>query len=111
MMGRQRAGKDQRRVRFNRAFALMCTSVALGVLLVFIQPKHFADAVRGIGDALIIAGVLGFTVDSYLKKSLVREIGNLALRTLFGTNAPQEYIDLLSDSLRGKHSGLGLSYR
>lgn len=78
----------------------MCASVALGVLLVFIEPKHFADAARGIGDALIIAGVLGFTVDSYLKKSLVREIGNLALRTLFGTNAPQEYIDLLSDSLR-----------
>lgn len=78
----------------------MCASVVLGVLLVFIEPKHFADAVKGIGDALIIAGLLGFTVDSYLKKRLVREIGNLALRTLFGTNAPQEYIDLLSDSLR-----------
>jgi hypothetical protein len=103
MVGRQRAGKAQQprfRFRFNRALTVMCVVVVLGILLVLFEPKHFADAAKGIGEALIIAGVLGLTVDSYLKKTLVREIGTLALRTLFGANAPQEYIDLLSDSLR-----------
>ena len=94
------ARKSKFRSIWNRQFALMYGAVALGTLLIFVEPAHFKEESRGLGEALVIAGLLGLTVDSYLKRSLVREIGMLALRTLFGANAPQEYIDCLSDSLR-----------
>ncbi|MEU4195496.1 hypothetical protein AB0E69_26585 [Kribbella sp. NPDC026611] len=55
----------------------------------------WSEGVSALAEGLFVASILGFTVDRLLKSILVREIAKLALTTIFGANAPQEYISNL----------------
>ena len=52
------------RLTVNRPLALMIGSVAAGIILIFAYSGQYSEATRGLGEALVIAGLLGLTVDS-----------------------------------------------
>ncbi|GAA2395852.1 hypothetical protein GCM10010255_28880 [Streptomyces coeruleofuscus] len=72
-----------------------------------VEERWYASLLGSIGEAMFIAGALGLTVDGLLKAQLVREIAAKALRNSWGVNAPQDYIEKLSESL-GKYKGVTL---
>lgn len=59
----------------------------------------WSDAIAGLAEALVIAGVLGLTVDSLLKRRLIKEISTLSLQTIYGKDAPQRYTVALQEQL------------
>jgi len=66
-----------------------------------IQNDSWATALGSLGEALFIAGFLGFTADRVLKDRLVVKVAEGALRSQWGVNAPQEYIENLAKSITG----------
>jgi hypothetical protein len=69
--------------------------IAVGVILIAFghtQPAHRAW-IETIGEALIVAGVLGGTVDPYLKRKLSSELFGTALRSIFGNRLPKAIQD------------------
>ncbi|MGA9314511.1 MAG: hypothetical protein WBV77_07780 [Solirubrobacteraceae bacterium] len=54
-------------------------------------PRVLADILSGVGTAAVVAAILGFTVDAYLKVELLRD----AFRALFGYLLPEELRDEL----------------
>jgi hypothetical protein len=54
-----------------------------------------------LGEALLIAGFLGLTVDRLIKIRLVSDIAEQAIRSIWGVGAPQEYLKSLNESLSG----------
>ncbi|WP_148666648.1 hypothetical protein [Streptomyces sp. MOE7] len=84
-----------------RAMVSLFSVLVLGIALTVIKFPILHGELKTLGEALIIAGVLALTVDVYLKTKLMREVGNLAIQSLFGANAPQEYAEFLAKKLRG----------
>ncbi|MEW2608875.1 hypothetical protein AB0937_01410 [Streptomyces sp. NPDC047880] len=85
---------------------LLPGALIIGALLVALV--HFAfhskdewhgDLLSSLGEALFIAGLLGYCVDGVLKTALVKDVAGLVVKTLWGTNAPQEYVEKLRDSI------------
>ena len=66
--------------------------ILIGIILALVAehleslPKWFGTATASLGDALIVAGLLGLTVDHFLKKSLIRDVGAIFI----GWALPQE---------------------
>lgn len=79
---------------------ILLLSLGVGLFLIFSHAPLFTEQAHSLGEALLIASLLGLTVDRYLKYVLVKEVGNLAMQAIFGANAPQEYSELLADNLR-----------
>lgn len=79
---------------------VLLLSLGVGLFLIFFHAPLFTEQAHSLGEALLIASLLGLTVDRYLKFVLVREVGNLAMQAIFGVNAPQEYVEQLTDNLR-----------
>lgn|GEM_PF-6600455 len=86
--------------------ALGAMILGAAVLLGSRGPTHefgggwWAESLTAVAEALLIAGVLGVTLDRLLKIILVRDVARLALRAIFGTNAPQEYVNELQARLQ-----------
>jgi hypothetical protein len=79
---------------------VLLLSLGVGLFLIFFHAPLLTEQAHNLGEALLIASLLGLTVDRYLKFVLVREVGNLAMQAIFGANAPQEYGERLADNLR-----------
>ncbi|WP_330317502.1 hypothetical protein [Streptomyces platensis] len=74
--------------------------IAIGLLLVAAETYLWhVPILSPLGEAIFIAGLLGFTVDRLLKAKLVREVADQVLRNLWGAGAPQEYLKNLNESL------------
>ncbi|MFM9647736.1 hypothetical protein ACKI1S_16510 [Streptomyces galilaeus] len=75
--------------------------IAIGALLVIGEQLHWwhLPVLESLGEAVLIAGLLGLTVDHLLKVRLVKDIAEDVLGNLWGIGAPQEYLKSLNDSL------------
>lgn len=72
-----------------RRFVLLMVSIlTLGILNAGIGGLSHLEVVATIGEALIVAGVLGLTVDPYLKQRLAAEGFEAALRAAHGRHLP-----------------------
>ncbi|HEY0637621.1 MAG TPA: hypothetical protein VGD67_08235 [Pseudonocardiaceae bacterium] len=75
-------------------------------LLLLAGPTHeygdgwWSEGVTAVVEALLVAGILGLTVDRLLKLALVRDVARLSMQAIFGVNAPQEYIGGLQAKLQ-----------
>ncbi|WRZ90597.1 hypothetical protein OHB54_16875 [Streptomyces sp. NBC_01007] len=63
------------------------------------EAKNYSPLLGGVGEAIFVAGILGLTLDQALKAQLVKDVAAEALKRSWGVNAPQEYIENLSNSL------------
>jgi hypothetical protein len=71
--------------------ATVLSLLALGIMLLFIQLPYVDQAfTHSLGDALIIASVLAFTVDFYLKERVLREVSSDVSKYLVGYRLPEE---------------------
>ena len=71
--------------------ATVLSLLVLGVMLLFIQLPYVDQAfTHSLGDALIIASVLAFTVDFYLKERVLREVSSDVSKYLVGYRLPEE---------------------
>ncbi|MFF1636020.1 hypothetical protein, partial [Leifsonia sp. NPDC058248] len=85
---------------------LLPGALILGALLIALvhfvfhsKDQWHGDLLASLGEALFIAGLLGYCVDGVLKTALVKDVAGLVMKTLWGTNAPQEYVEKLRDSI------------
>ena len=94
---------------------LLLLLVACGVSLLYFGSGFLGHAAEGIGEALIIAGVLALTVDGYVKEHLLKEASQDIAMYLVGYQLPPEIQgtikDLMSTNLvaRGVHLHYELS--
>ncbi|WP_432124859.1 hypothetical protein [Streptomyces sp. C10-9-1] len=97
---RERAG-----IRLRWAIIIL-TLISLGLIIYThwnheIEEYSFSPVIGGVSEAIFVAGALGLTLDQALKARLVKDVATEALRSSWGVNAPQEYIENLSTSLAG----------
>src|SRR5271166_287278 len=82
------------RSRQNDIWSFRATVLALlilGIMLLFIHlPYVDQPFTHSFGDALIIASVLAFTVDFYLKERVLREVSSDVSKYLVGYRLPEE---------------------
>jgi hypothetical protein len=71
--------------------------VASGVALLYFGSAFLGHAAEGIGEALIIAGVLALTVDSYVKEHLLKEASQDIAMYLVGYQLPAEIQGTIKD--------------
>jgi hypothetical protein len=65
--------------------------LGIGVTLLFVQLPYVDHAfTHSLGDALVIASVLAFTVDFYLKERVLREVSSDVSKYLVGYRLPEE---------------------
>ena len=86
--------------------APLAVTVTLGMAVIIaaharpvIDKDPYSSVLAALGDALFIAGVLGYSVNRIIKAQLVKDVAGTVVTYLSGVNAPQEYIDRLRDSL------------
>jgi|SRR6266850_1670915 len=82
-----------RRYRFQ--LLLLLLAVGGGTLLYF--GTGLGHTAEGIGEALIIAGVLGLTVDGYIKEHLLEEASQDIAKYLYGYQLPPELQSTVKD--------------
>lgn len=71
--------------------ATVFSLLALGVMLLLIHLPYVDQSfTHSFGDALIIASVLAFTVDFYLKERVLREVSSDVSKYLVGYRLPEE---------------------
>jgi hypothetical protein len=63
-------------------------------------PELLADIIHGLGEALIIAGALGLTVDGYLKRHLINDIARDVFVHIFGHTVPLEMRERIDQLVR-----------
>jgi hypothetical protein len=73
-----------------RFLLLLVIMIGLGILLAIYGAKRWGHPAEAIGDALIIAGVLGLTVDGYVKAHLLEEASRDISQYLLGYHLPGE---------------------
>ncbi|MFF1343639.1 hypothetical protein ACFVYT_38355 [Streptomyces sp. NPDC058290] len=85
---------------------LLPGALIVGALLIVLvhftfhsKDEWHGELLSSLGEALFIAGLLGYCVDGVLKTALVKDVAGLVMKTLWGTNAPQEYVEKLRDSI------------
>jgi hypothetical protein len=83
-----------RKVGF-RVFLLLL--VVGGVSLLYLGARFLGHGAEGIGEALIIAGVLALTVDSYVKEHLLKEASQDIAKYLVGYQLPPEIQGTIKD--------------
>jgi hypothetical protein len=71
--------------------ALVFAGLILAGIVLHQVPEHLLwswlySVSRTLADALVVAGILGFTVDSFLKRALIRDVGAIFI----GWSLPQE---------------------
>jgi hypothetical protein len=82
------------RVRQNDIWSFRLAILSLlgiGITLLFVQLPYVDHAfTHSLGDALVIAAVLAFTVDFYLKERVLREVSSDVSKYLVGYRLPEE---------------------
>jgi hypothetical protein len=73
-----------------RFLLLLVLLITAGALCSIYGPEHWGHPAEAIGDALIIAGVLGLTVDGYVKSHLLEEASRDILKYMFGYHLNEE---------------------
>jgi hypothetical protein len=76
---------------------LVAVQLLAGAWLVYRPPATATDFARALGHALIIAGLLAFTVDLYLKARLLKEVAGDVSKFLVGYSLPVEVRDRIQD--------------
>ena len=99
--------------RKGRFLLLLVLLVAVGVVLSYFGSKHWGHSAEVIGDALIIAGVLGLTVDGYVKAHLLEEASQDIAKYLVGYQLPGQIQDTIKELMCTKlvNRDLHLHYR
>ena len=92
------------RVRRNDVWSFRSTVFALfgiGIIFLFVEIPHIDIAfTHSLADALVIAAILDFTVDVYLKDRVLREVSSDVFRYLVGYRLPEEMQDRITSLLQ-----------
>jgi hypothetical protein len=86
--------------------------VALIVLAsVFELGEPLESASKAVGEALIVTGLLGVIVEPPLRRLFAEDVARDAFLTLFGVNAPREYLEALEEVCRTDRLSFGVTWQ
>lgn len=78
-------------------FQLLLLLLAGGGVALLLFGGRWGHTAEGIGEALIIAGVLGLTVDAYIKEHLLEAVSQDIAKYLYGYRLPAELQSTIKD--------------
>jgi hypothetical protein len=96
------ARKQQERRAQRKLAGLVVAGVALIIVAVIVDLgiDDVNHVVKAVGEALIVTGLIGAIVERPLRRVFADEVARDTFMTLFGINAPKEYLEGLESVLR-----------
>jgi hypothetical protein len=86
--------------RGNSLLFVLLLLISGGAALLLLGPRLIGHSAEGFGEALLVAGLLGLTVDGYLKEHLLKEAMQDVASFLIGYPVPKEIQGTIHDLMR-----------